>query len=242
MTTRGNEKGRAVPSGREIDRLNEIANGLAAASLALDVGARETAKKVVYETLTRASAYLSEAVVEARIRDRRQRRARWGAGSATAAAVAAGLALVAPVSPGLPGQAGGTTPEAAQTPDATPIREIVASGPGGADVPSTLDASKRDREASIIFVDAPSPSGQQTPAEPPPPAQPPQVPDADTPEAPAPELVLEPEPEREPEAELDPEPAHPSDVRSEKANPPDDAGPPDKADKSNEHAERRQNA
>lgn len=250
MTTRGDEKGHALPSGREIDRLNEIANGLAAVSLALDVGAGETAKMMVNQTLTRASALLSEAVVEARVRERRRRRARWGAGSAMAGAAAAGLALLTPISTGLPVQPSGTISQAAPTPDVSPIREIAALGPGGLLAASTLDASKRDREAVVVLVHEPAPSDQPTVADPPPLAESPQVPDVAVPEASDPETEpdpgLDPGPDHgpgpEPDPEAEPEPTHPSGGRSQNANPPDNAGPPDKAGTSDKSADRRQNA
>jgi hypothetical protein len=77
---------------QDVDRVNEIANGLAAASLALYADDDETAQRAVQQTLNQASEYLSLTIDRQRARTRRRRGV--GAGGAAAGLIAAAALVV----------------------------------------------------------------------------------------------------------------------------------------------------
>jgi hypothetical protein len=94
-STRRPRRGKRAPAGRDVDRINKIANGLTEASLALTAEDPESARRAVDETLALATSYLSEVVAQGEARARRRRRS-WSSGVASAAAVAAGIAFAGP--------------------------------------------------------------------------------------------------------------------------------------------------
>lgn len=78
----------------DVDRINEIANGLAVAALAFDIDDGEMARRAVTEARHQASVLLADAVLEHDARERRRYIGLWASGAATAAAVAVAAALV----------------------------------------------------------------------------------------------------------------------------------------------------
>lgn len=91
-----------LPVGYDIDRINEIANGLVVASLSLQMRDGEAAERAVNDTLVQASAYLSLAMEQAEARANRRRAATLGVSAVFVAALAAGMAITPPaaVNPG----------------------------------------------------------------------------------------------------------------------------------------------
>lgn len=80
-------RGRRRPDAH-VARINDVANGLAAASLALQVDDDITARQAIDESLRQASGMLTEAVERADARERRHRAGTWAAGLTTAAVAA----------------------------------------------------------------------------------------------------------------------------------------------------------
>lgn len=80
----------------EVSQLNEIANGLAIASLALEAEDEQTARLALRETRRRASDLLGEAVDEIDARERRRRHGLITGGAAVAVAAAIGLSVTPP--------------------------------------------------------------------------------------------------------------------------------------------------
>jgi hypothetical protein len=136
---------RRLPVGDDIDRINEIANGLAAASLALQAGDDEAAQQAVTETLAKTSTYLSAAVSATQQRGRRRRRATWTAGATIAAVAGAGVIATAPniASPGDGDDA--HWPLAAGMWADGPVLAIVPPDPGDVGLPGLPDDAKLTR-------------------------------------------------------------------------------------------------
>jgi hypothetical protein len=126
----------------DVQRINDLANGLAAASLALQVDDDETARTAIDETLHQASGMLTAAVERADARARRRKAGAWATGVAAAAITALAITLPPP----------GTTPQ--ETPVATDERPIdpferPADIRFPADGPATTEGWLGDREATI---------------------------------------------------------------------------------------------
>lgn len=85
-----------LPVGYDIDRINEIANGLVVASLSLQMRDEEAAERAVNDTLVQASAYLSLAMEQAETRTSRRRAATLGVTVVFVTALAAGIASTPP--------------------------------------------------------------------------------------------------------------------------------------------------
>lgn len=79
-----------------VERINEIANGLVAVSLAMQAEEAETARRTADETLWQASRLLSQAVAQAEARARRRRTVSRVASATVAVAAAAAIAVSLP--------------------------------------------------------------------------------------------------------------------------------------------------
>lgn len=137
----------------DVDRINEIANGLAAASLAMYAKDDETAQRAVHETLEQASDLLSATIARSDARAHRRRSAIRTGGAGLVAAAAAALAMAVPSQPGV------EPPVAAQDSDTahlerseTPTVNVIAA------LPANATASKLAREAASPPETAPDPA------------------------------------------------------------------------------------
>lgn len=158
-----------------VERINEIANGLAAVSLAMQAEEPEAARRTADETLWRASELLTEAVAQAEARARRRRTVSRVASATVVVTAAAAIAVSLPdvgptVAPDrlagdeVPANVRQLDPPWGDAPSAS-LRARQAASPSelGSVVPADLQRGRRAATpASRLTAQAP-PEGDGTP-------------------------------------------------------------------------------